>query len=613
MHIRIVIQARVGSSRLPGKILAPLAGEPLLAHVVRRLQAAQGHTSHTLEICVATTRDNGDDATQRLCDDLGTRCFRGPTQDVLARYVEATSDLSPDDIVLRATADNPLYCPRRTVQILHEHLQGGGDYTCIRNLSYVVPEVMQVAALRAMAGLATEPYCREHVTPYFRQSQHAFRARQLPENWRGLRPDIRLTVDTAEELQRVEELLVALSRQGRLVALEEVYAYLDSRSHAPRGNASSAAPRPQRWAPACAPDLRVAVVGYGSIGRRHFHNLAALGVKNRLLVRRRENANAAFTVPPDAQVAHSNAEAIAKGIDLAILCNPTRLHVATARQYLEAGIAVLIEKPLCAVDDLKAAEQLLHDACRRRVPVGMAYCMRYHPAYRMAHQALTEGRIGRVLYAKAWFEGYLPDWHPWEDYRQSYAAQAELGGGAVPTLDHEIDFLNWCLGDPLEAAGLAVNSGALDIDANDHATLATGYASGATGTAVLSLCRRDRSRGFEFIGERGTLRFSMETTRLELVLSSGSAVLWHDPQLDFNQLYVDLLRDFLLAVHRERQPPIPLESGIAAARVIHMALSRGNHYVHGRAAIGPAPRVKYRQSLPPSTGPSAARGAGRGT
>lgn len=214
----------MGSGRLPGKVLADLAGRPMLEFVVRRLQAADAG----FQVHVATSISSADDAVEGFCRRLDVPCFRGSEADVLGRYVAATADLADDDVVVRATADNPLYCPRRTAAILAEHRHLQADYTCIENLSYVVPEVMQAAALRAMCSVASDARCREHVTPYFREAAHDFRVVTLPADWQGLRPEIRLTVDTVEELDRMSAICRTLAPRGLLFPLEGVYSLFDA-------------------------------------------------------------------------------------------------------------------------------------------------------------------------------------------------------------------------------------------------------------------------------------------------------------------------------------------------------------------------------------------------
>ncbi|HVX16097.1 MAG TPA: NTP transferase domain-containing protein [Pirellulales bacterium] len=224
--MRFVVQARMQSSRLPGKVLADLGGQPLLEHVVNRLTAACRAVGGQLVIATSTAR--ADDAIADFCRRRGTDCFRGSEQDVLGRFVEATADLPDEAIAVRATADNPFYCPRRAADIVAEHRRRQNEYTCIAGLSYVVPEVMNAGSLRAMARLASDERCREHVTPYFREAVHSFRASQLPDRWQGLRPEIRLTVDTPAELEQMAAICRVLARPDGLFPLEDIYAYFST-------------------------------------------------------------------------------------------------------------------------------------------------------------------------------------------------------------------------------------------------------------------------------------------------------------------------------------------------------------------------------------------------
>jgi predicted dehydrogenase len=319
--------------------------------------------------------------------------------------------------------------------------------------------------------------------------------------------------------------------------------------------------------------LTVAIIGFGSIGRRHAENLRALGVDRLVIVRRGEHANPAFAAAAAAHVVTNLQAAIEVQPDLAIVTNPTSLHVQTARALVEAGVPVLIEKPVGhRLDEAQALANIVND---RSAFCSMAYCMRYHPAYALARRAMHEGRIGRVLYARAWFESFLPGWHPWEDYRTSYAARRELGGGVLPTLDHDIDYFNWCFGSPEATHGWSLNTQSLDIDVDDWATLVVRYAGGIAATLSMSFSRQDRRRGFEIVGQEGTLRFSMEQGQLLLCRGETNEVLWNGRGYDLNQMYADMLADVLTAlVHQPRlPPPAPLAAGLAALAMMNQVRS----------------------------------------
>lgn len=199
----IVLQARMGSGRLPGKSLAPLGGRSLLARAVERLQRSG------LPVIVATTTLPADD---RICEEgraLGVAVLRGPADDVLARYAVVASALALR-VVVRATADNPavdLDAPRRTLDML---VRAGADYVVDRGLPVgATVEAISVAALVRAAGVATSPHDREHVTPFIRRDPRA-RVLDLLAPLPLRRTDLRFTVDTADDLTAMRRLYAAL-------------------------------------------------------------------------------------------------------------------------------------------------------------------------------------------------------------------------------------------------------------------------------------------------------------------------------------------------------------------------------------------------------------------
>ncbi len=177
----------------------------------------------------------------------------------------------------------------------------------------------------------------------------------------------------------------------------------------------------------------ILVVGYGSIGRRHFRSLQSLGHDDVRLLRTSEPRPGAFESPPGVKVYHCLADALADGPSLVVVANPTSLHADAAAAALKAGANVLLEKPVAG--DMKAAQKIVAAQKDSPATVSMAYCFRYHMLYRQLYDAVKGGRLGRVFHAHTWQAGDLPSWHPWEDYHASYAARAELGAFDKFTID----------------------------------------------------------------------------------------------------------------------------------------------------------------------------------
>ncbi len=197
----IILQARLGSSRLPRKALASIAGQTILEHCLRRLMFAG-----VAPVVLATTDRPEDQALAAVAQHMGAGVFRGDARDVLGRFVAAAEAFGFDHIV-RATADNPgtdIQAPGRLLAALRI---AEADYVCEHGLPYgaAVEAVTREALVRA-AQEATRPDDREHVTTYVRRNSHLFCVVQLAAPAPLRRPDVRLTVDTAEDLAHVRAL-----------------------------------------------------------------------------------------------------------------------------------------------------------------------------------------------------------------------------------------------------------------------------------------------------------------------------------------------------------------------------------------------------------------------
>lgn len=201
------------SSRLPGKVLADVGGEPLLAHLLNRI----GNSKRLDDVCVATTDNLTDDPVAAQCDAMGVRVFRGDEHDVLGRFSVA-ADMMGAEIVVRLTGDCPMIDPQLLDHAIAEFADGDFDYFT-NSLVRTYPDGLDIeiftrTALTQADREATDPYCREHVTPYLQTGYEtspetgSFRVGELhaPADFGHLR----WTVDTEADLRRVQEMVSQL-------------------------------------------------------------------------------------------------------------------------------------------------------------------------------------------------------------------------------------------------------------------------------------------------------------------------------------------------------------------------------------------------------------------
>ena len=204
MRVVALVQARTGSSRLPGKVLMDLHGRPMLAQLLSRLRTAQ----RIDEVVVATSDLPADDAVAELAEAEGVRVFRGDERDVLSRMLGAAR-VAEADVVVRITGDCPLIDPAVVDQVVSEL----GDHDLASNaIQRTFPrgldtEVLTRDALERIAQLATSPESREHVTWFaYRERPDLFKLRTVESGEGTTYAGLDWSVDTVEDLERVRRL-----------------------------------------------------------------------------------------------------------------------------------------------------------------------------------------------------------------------------------------------------------------------------------------------------------------------------------------------------------------------------------------------------------------------
>lgn len=213
----IILQARTGSSRLPGKTLRPLAGLTLMARCLERLLAGAA-----APLVLATTERAEDDALEEAAALLGVPCLRGPDADVLARFALVVDMLGPA-YVIRATGDNPAVDIDAPGRVLDHLRRGNVDYVIERGLPIGgAVEGMRAESLLRAAREAVEPADREHVTTYIKHPDRRFRVFEPLAPMSVRAPSLRLTVGTADDFAFVELVLQQAGGRSARVPLSGI-------------------------------------------------------------------------------------------------------------------------------------------------------------------------------------------------------------------------------------------------------------------------------------------------------------------------------------------------------------------------------------------------------
>jgi predicted dehydrogenase len=321
--------------------------------------------------------------------------------------------------------------------------------------------------------------------------------------------------------------------------------------------------------------MRILIAGLGAIGQRHARNLRALyGESLELFALRRRRVPYVVTDSlerdrsrcVEAELAMTVFENISDALeakpDAVFVCTPSSQHLEIAQDAALAGCHLFIEKPLS--HSLDGIDRLRETVESKALVVLIGCQWRYHPCVRWLRNLLGTGTLGRLTNAEFDYVEYLPDWHPYEDYRTSYAARAELGGGVVLTQIHDYD-LAWSLfGAPSSVSATGGHLSPLEIDVEDTVDAQLDGASVAINVRQTFASRPSR-RTIRVEGENGSLTVDLLAARVTLYGHDTSTVEFAGYQR--NQMFVDEAKHFLACVSGQEKPAVPLDDGIAVLRV----------------------------------------------
>lgn len=571
--IAAIVQARVGSTRLPGKVLKPILGKPMLLWQLERLKRSK--TVDTL--IVATTLKPEDDPVAELAERAGVKVFRGSEHDVLDRYYKAAKAVKAR-VIVRVTGDCPLHDPA-VVDIVVEHYLGssadysGGPANYPEGLD---TEVFSFDTLERAWKEATLPSEREHVTLHFKN--HPGRFHVAPE-WREGKEEhsyMHWSVDTQADFEFVTRVFESLAKKAPRFTKNDVLHLLEKRPELLRINAGNTGregleksfKEDEAWRRAQrrkgkskersrengpAP-RKLMVVGCGSIGARHAKNAHTLGVRHFVLCdadKKRAvglaDALGGGDTAPDIETAlkkHTD-------IDAAIIATPSSMHPAHAALCIKRGVAVFIEKPLGV--KVKDLVPIVASAEKQTVVTMMGQSYRFHQGLVEVKNLLEGNNVGTIWHVLYDGGQYLPDWHPEQDYRKEYSALKSQGGGVLFTsLSHAVDTAHWLFGETANVWGWRAKVSDLEleegVDDISHVNLL--MKAGHVVRVTFDFLDRSMRHRMLIVGAQGTIEADF-IDHLIIVRRPGLTTKSFTYPFEANDRYVEEMKHFFHLVEKK--------------------------------------------------------------
>lgn len=311
------------------------------------------------------------------------------------------------------------------------------------------------------------------------------------------------------------------------------------------------------------------VEGTGAIARRHIANFRLVWPGIQVQVLRASARPLVSPLPDDVEIVESLEAAVRHPPTLAVVAGPATTHVRTALPLVEAGVPVLVEKPLSS--SLTEATRLLAIGQSRRGALMVAYVLRFHEALLALRQVVESGDIGVPIALRAEVGQYLPDWRPGLPWRETVSARADLGGGALLELSHEIDYARWLVGEAVGVRCVLRRIGDVTLDVEDWVDLHWSTEAGVEVDLHMDMLQRAPHRVCRVIGTTGTVEADLLAGCVAVRRPGGSDLIVRAAGgLDRNAAYVALARA-AWAMAEGDPSPIPLEEGMAVMRIVEAA------------------------------------------
>ena len=553
MKVGYLVTARLKSTRLPRKLLLEIKGKSVISHMLDRLKLA----NNVDEIIICTSTEGQDRPLGELAKENNVKCFFGNPDDVLTRLLGAADEFDLD-YILNITADCPFVDPFYADKIVEKYLETNADLIRQFDLPHgVFSYGIKLEALRKVVELKdssdTEVWGR-----YFTDTG-LFNVVDLDVNdIHHNRPGLRMTLDYPEDLEFFKAVFDVLYVENEVFSLTSILNLLDAHPEIIELNKSCSLKFKKRFISQSEPMLKkvnkvktALIIGSGSIGQRHIKNLRRIGIDDIIALRSKKGHYK--KIPKDLQVTEVTSwnDAIDKKPDIAIISNPTSLHLEAASTISNHVKVVFIEKPLS--NSLDKCQELIDTLNKNQVVSFVGHNLMFHPIIKNIIKFYDENDVGEIINIQCQVGQWLPDWHPYEDYKKAYFSRKDLGGGVALTLIHEIHLVIELAGQPIRVSGEITGYKKLDLDVDVCSDLMLKHKTGAVSQIHLDYLQQPSHRSGLVTFEKAWLGYDFNKMELTAQrINEEPQILWNNSDYDSNQMYIDQLKEFIRFVEEGR-------------------------------------------------------------
>ena len=519
-------------------------GKPMIVHMLDRLKQSKSLN----DIIICTSNESQDDPLVEIAKNEGVQCYRGDGDDVIARLLGAAENFGVDYIV-NITADCPFVDPVYIDQIVNVFKQTNADLIRAWDLphgafSYGIKTESIKKVINLKDSTDTEVWYQ-----YFSDTG-LFDIVDLDiKNTFHKRPGLRMTLDYPEDWQFFEAIFDELYKDGKVFALDEILQLLDNKPEIVELNKHCSAKFFKRYSRQSKIKLKniqsvqkVLIIGCGSIGQRHIRNLRSLGVTNIIALRSKKGHFQNLPVELNITEVGSWDEAINENPDIAIIANPTSLHLDYILKLLPLVKGIFVEKPLS--HSMEGIDKLVEEAAKNKTVLFVGHNLMFHPIVKSIKQFIDANDLGSMLNIQCQFGQWLPDWHPYEDFRELYACKKDLGGGVILTEIHEFDLCIWYFGRPVSVTCLGGTYSNEGLDVEDTARVILDYENFLV-QVNLTFWQKHIERSVFISGEDGCLAWNQDGNSLIITNYQNNSEATKDVEMNNDSMFNSQVKDVL--------------------------------------------------------------------